>query len=205
MKRMKVLFGQRRVMVLVTLTILVLAAAALAASSASFTATSANPGNVFTSGALTIGNYQADGTTNNAGNAIVSLSATNPRPGGPATSGTAVIENTGSVSGVFSLNGAVNAGGGTTGYPVTYDPFAAWLRLTVVEDPTGANRTIVNDLPLSTAFPTAINLTQGLAWAPTAAHTYVFSVRFPDGADTIVNDFMNRSATFDFTWRAVSN
>ena len=52
MKRMRVLFGQRRVMVLVTLTILVLAAAALAASSASFTATSANPGNMFTAGNL---------------------------------------------------------------------------------------------------------------------------------------------------------
>ena len=43
MKRMKVLFGNRRMMVLLTLAILVLAAAALVASSASFTATSANP------------------------------------------------------------------------------------------------------------------------------------------------------------------
>ena len=50
MKRMKVLFGQRRIMVLATLAILVLTAAALVASSASFTATSANPGNVFTAG-----------------------------------------------------------------------------------------------------------------------------------------------------------
>ena len=52
MKRMKVLFGQRRVMVLATLAILVLVAAALVASSASFTATSANPGNAFTAGVL---------------------------------------------------------------------------------------------------------------------------------------------------------
>ena len=43
MKRMKVLFGQRRIMVLATLAILVLTAAALVASSASFTAQSANP------------------------------------------------------------------------------------------------------------------------------------------------------------------
>ena len=50
MKRMKVMFGQRRIMILATLAILVLAAAALAASSASFTATSANAGNVFTAG-----------------------------------------------------------------------------------------------------------------------------------------------------------
>ena len=43
MKRMRVLFGQRRMMVLVTLTILVLAAVALAASSASFTAPRRTP------------------------------------------------------------------------------------------------------------------------------------------------------------------
>ncbi|HTX68730.1 MAG TPA: hypothetical protein VMH50_06245, partial [Thermoleophilia bacterium] len=55
MKRMKVLIGKRRVMVIATLAILVLAAAALVASSASFTATpSANPGNVFTAGSLHI-------------------------------------------------------------------------------------------------------------------------------------------------------
>ena len=56
MKRMKVLFGQRRVMVLVTLAVLVLAAAALVASSASFTATSANPDNTFTAGVMSLGN-----------------------------------------------------------------------------------------------------------------------------------------------------
>ena len=56
MKRMKVLFGQRRMMVLVTLTILVLAATALVASSASFTASSANLSNTFTTGNLTMTN-----------------------------------------------------------------------------------------------------------------------------------------------------
>ena len=43
MKRMKVLIGKRRVMVIATLAILVLAAAALAASSASFTASRPTP------------------------------------------------------------------------------------------------------------------------------------------------------------------
>ena len=59
MKRMKVLIGKRRVMVIATLAILVLAAAALAASSASFTATSANPSNVFSAGHLTMSNRPA--------------------------------------------------------------------------------------------------------------------------------------------------
>jgi hypothetical protein len=56
MKRFKVLFGNRRAMVLVTLAILVLAAAALVASSASFTASSANINNTFATGNLTMTN-----------------------------------------------------------------------------------------------------------------------------------------------------
>ena len=67
MKRMKVLIGKRRVMVIATLAILVLAAAALVASSASFTAQSANPGNVFTAGNSEHRQHQADGTTINEG------------------------------------------------------------------------------------------------------------------------------------------
>ena len=61
MKRMKVLFGNRRMMVLLTLAILVLAATALVASSASFTATSANPGNMFTAGNLSLDNGPSNG------------------------------------------------------------------------------------------------------------------------------------------------
>jgi hypothetical protein len=56
MKRIKVLIGKRRVMVIATLAILVLAAAALVASSASFSAstTKANVNNMFTTGNLTL-------------------------------------------------------------------------------------------------------------------------------------------------------
>jgi hypothetical protein len=54
MKRFKVLFGNRRMVVLLTLAILVLAATALVASSASFTASSANLSNTFTTGNLTM-------------------------------------------------------------------------------------------------------------------------------------------------------
>ena len=54
MKRFKVLFGNRRMMVLLTLAVLVLAATALVASSASFTASSANLSNKFTTGNLTM-------------------------------------------------------------------------------------------------------------------------------------------------------
>ena len=54
MKRFKVLFGNRRMMVLITLAVLVLAATALIASSASFTAQSANANNMFTTGSLSL-------------------------------------------------------------------------------------------------------------------------------------------------------
>ena len=63
MKRMKVLFGNRRMMVLLTLAILVLAATALVASSASFTATSANPDNVFTAGNSRITSMTSESAT----------------------------------------------------------------------------------------------------------------------------------------------
>src|SRR5450756_1519584 len=52
MKRMKFLFGQRRMQVLLTLAVLLLAASVVIGSGANFTSTSANAGNVFTAGNL---------------------------------------------------------------------------------------------------------------------------------------------------------
>jgi hypothetical protein len=191
MKRMRVLFGQRRVMVLVTLTILVLAAAALAASSASFTATSANPSNTFTAGALTISNEDLGGNSRE-GVSVLNLTAANMKPGDTPTTGTAVIGNSGGVSGLFRLSGSITAG----------DPaFSHYLRLTVTEDGTA----IVSDQPLDTALATAVNLTGGVAWAGGAEHRYVFSVRFPDGADGEENAYMGDSATLRLQWDAVSD
>ena len=56
MKRFKVLFGQRRFQVLVTMAVLLLAVSVIVASGANFTAQTANAGNVFTAGALTMTN-----------------------------------------------------------------------------------------------------------------------------------------------------
>ena len=94
MKRMKVLIGKRRMMVLLTLTVLVLAAAALVASSASFTASSANPGNMFTAGTLTMSNSKAN-------TAVVTAAQMMP---GQTTSGGVTVTNTGDVSGDFSAD-----------------------------------------------------------------------------------------------------
>lgn len=181
MKRMKVLFGQRRMMVLVTLTILVLAAAALAASSASFTATSANPDNVFTSGDLDIGNYRADGTTNNEGNVIVNLPMSNMAPGATST-GTAVIVNEGSISGDFTLTPSFTGS----------DVLADQLVLTVSMDGTNIYTGSLADFA-----------TEDLGdWAADEDHTFVFGAEFPASSD---DTFQGLSCTGSFQWDAISN
>jgi spore coat-associated protein N len=73
----------------------VLAATGLTvASGADFTASSANPANTFAAGTLSM--------TNSADNAAV-LTASNLRPGDPASVGLVDIANTGSLSGAFTV------------------------------------------------------------------------------------------------------
>jgi hypothetical protein len=184
MKRMKVLFGQRRVMVLATLAILVLAAAALAASSASFTATSANPDNVFSTGALSIGNYQSDGVTSNEGHAVANLSMSAMKPGDFKT-GTAVIENAGTVSGNFTLSAVRQAGDATL-----YGQLTCVVKQDTVQIYAG-NVSGLSALALTAA-----------PWAAGARHTYDITVTFPaSSGDT----FQNLSTTVQFNWDAVSD
>jgi spore coat-associated protein N len=198
MKRMKVMIGKRRMMVLLTLTVLVLAAAALIASSASFTATSANPGNVFTAGSLSIGNFRSDGTTDNTGQVVASLSMSGMKPG-DSTTGTEVIKNTGTLPGAFTLSGVMD-----TSAANYLAAFAGYLTLTVTED----GVTLVNAQPLSSALTTAITLDTVAAghnsvFAPAETHTYVFTVKFPNGAAGVENAYMGKSATINLTWSAV--
>jgi hypothetical protein len=193
MKRMKVLFGQRRVMVLVTLTILVLAAAALAASSASFTATSANPGNVFTAGNLRIDNTKDTGDPASPVHHYV-LTAPAMAPGDIVT-GSVGIKNAGTVYGTFTLQGTATPD----------NAFAGNLDLTVVQDKgTPAEITLVNAQPLNTALATAIPLAPLAGWAPTEQHTYDFTVEFPNGGEGADNGFMNASTTLALDWKAIS-
>jgi hypothetical protein len=189
MGKSKGFVGRRRTMVLVTMAVVVLAAALAIGSAASFTASSANPGNVFTAGALSIGNYKADWATSNEGQTLVGLvNADNMAPGDTVT-GTAYIKNTGSVSGVFSLSGQVTAGDAD---------FASYLRLTVKQD--GA--TIVDNQPLATALTTPVSLG---SWAAGEQHVYTFEVTFPDGAPGADNVYMGKSCTLGIAWSAVSD
>jgi len=191
MKRMKVLFGQRRVMVLVTLTILVLAAAALAASSASFTAQTANPGNVFTAGALTMTNDKAPG-------AILTLTTMKP---GDTISGSVKLQNTGSVDGAFSMTKSIASHAEGTGGGILADK----LNLVITE---GATTIWSGKLGAATGTPApgTFPLSLGTWIVGSAAHTYTFTVTWPNneaasGADSL---FMGSTCTARFQWDAVS-
>jgi hypothetical protein len=191
MKRFKVLFGQRRVMVLVTLTILVLAAAALAASSASFTATSANPGNMFTSGTLTMSNSHPG---------VAILNASLMVPGDTTLPGTVTITNTGDVDGRFYLTIKKSADAGKT----ELKNFGDVLLLHITG--TGTGYTYANDITVSAA-----DLAGALDVGTIPAHvavTYSVTAEFPDtdatprqGAD---NAYQGGRVTADFSWEAVN-
>jgi spore coat-associated protein N len=117
LSRLKVLTGQPK-LALSALVTLLLAAGAVVGSGADFTASSANPANTFASGTLTIGNSKEG---------VAVLSASNLRPGEAAQTGTVDIENTGSLSGAFTLSR------GTVTNSDAANPLAAKLNLTVVD------------------------------------------------------------------------
>jgi hypothetical protein len=191
MKRMKVMFGQRRIMILATLAILVLAAAALAASSANFTATSANPGNMFTAGNLAIDNSKGNGASESA-----ILTAANMKPGDPATTGTVTVKNIGSVAGVFSLTKTMVADA---------DSLGSVLQLTIKE---GATTLYSGSLAGYLVTTPANSNTIGIGtWNANIGHTYDFSVSWPathTGAPTDTA-LMGKTCTYRFQWDAVSN
>ena len=117
MSRARVLAANPRLALGALLTVL-LAAAAVVGSGADFTASSANPANTFASGTLSILN-------SNEGTAV--LSAGNLRPDGTPAVGTVDIENSGSLSGDFTLSRTA---------PVDSDgtnPLSGKLNLTVVD------------------------------------------------------------------------
>jgi hypothetical protein len=190
MKRMKVLFGQRRIMVLATLAILVLTAAALVASSASFTATAANPGNVFTAGNLAI----SDVTGNDPSTVILSSGLMRP---GDVVDGTVTIGNAGNVPGSFTLTKSALTGNAA---------MAAKLDFVIQEiDPVSG--TDIGAPKYNNKLNGAIsNLALGI-WAGGESHKYKFTVTWPnvpadDAGDTAL---MGASCSYGFTWNAVAD
>ena len=183
MKRMKVMIGKRRMMVLLTLTVLVLAAAALVASSASFTATSANPGNMFTAGTLTMSNSKPN-------TAFVTAALMVP---GQTTSGSVNVTNTGDVFGDFSLTVAKSTVVGQT----ELKGFGGGLRLTITD---GAGFTWTGTVDQAVAAsPIPLGSVGG-----GVAKTYTVTALFPNAGAGAENGFMGGRVTADLTWNAVN-
>jgi spore coat-associated protein N len=194
LSRLQVLTSQPKLALGALLTLL-LAAGAVVGSGADFTASSANPANTFASGTLTIGNSKEG---------VAVLTASNLRPGEAAETGDVDIENTGSLSGAFTLSrGAVsNTDAG--------NPLAAKLNVTVVDCGTfsgGTPPTCGDGDDANKYTGTLADMgTGGHAigalgtFAPGAKHRYRFSVAL-DG--TAGNAYQGDSSTVEFDFNAV--
>jgi spore coat-associated protein N len=188
MKRMKVLFGQRRLQVLVAMAALLLAVSVVIGSGASFTSTSANPSNVFTAGNLSHSNSKA-------GAAI--LTAPKMKPGDVVT-GSVTITNDGDLPGTFTLSTSNMTD--TAVAPYT-GKLSDVLTLKIMDGATQIYSGAIKSVGTITL--------PGGAWAPTVAHTYDFTVTFPDGGTptgALLNDNSYKKATMsiEFDWMATS-
>lgn len=170
---------------------LVLASAFLVASGAVFTASSANPDNLWSAGVLTQSN-------NKDGAAIMNLSLLKPTD---VRTGTVTIGNVGNIDGTFSLTAHetahVNGKGGADLFNV--------LDLTVTyTDGTGAHTAYDGHLRDFTGSAAAGAIAAG------DSNTYTFTVTFPNGgtpaSDTTEdNAYQGGSTTIEFDWTAVQS
>ena len=179
--RWQALLGNRK-RLLIALALLLIAAAVAVGSTAVFTSSSANPGNAFTAGTLEV-----------SGDNGAILSMANMVPG-DSVDGSATIENTGDVSGAFSLTGEITAD--AAGPQAGAAPLSEALQLTITEGGTTVYSGAYD------AFPGESPVDLG-SWGSGTSHTYDFTVTFPDGgaSDTQVQ---GGSTTMKFTWDAVS-
>jgi hypothetical protein len=188
MSRLHVLVHRPRRTLAALATVLV-AVGITAASGANFTATSANPGNSFATGTLSMSNSKA-------GTFI--LSASDMRPGDPATIGTVDIANTGSLSGAFSLVRGTPADSDST------NPLSAKLNLVVTDCGTFASGTPVcgdsNDVVKFTGTLAAMPSTTAMGtFAAAEKHRYQFSVALDSSAG---NAYQGDSSVTQFDWNA---
>ena len=189
LSRLQILTSQPKLALGALLTLL-LAAGAVVGSGADFTASSANPANTFASGTLTIGNSKEG---------VAVLSASNLRPGEAAQTGDVDIENTGSLSGAFTLSrGAVSNSDGA-------NPLAAKLNVTVVDCGTYSGGTAPtcgdgDDANKYTGTLAAMGTTALGTYAPAAKHRYRFSVALDSTAG---NAYQGDSSTVEFDFDAV--
>ena len=189
LSRLQVLTSQPKLALGALLTLL-LAAGAVVGSGADFTASSANPANTFASGTLTIGNSKEG---------VAVLSASNLRPGEAAQTGTVDIENTGSLSGTFTLaRGTVTNTDGA-------NPLANKLNITVVDCGTYSGGTPPtcgdgDDANKYTGTLADMTTTALGSYGAAAKHRYRFSVALDSTAG---NAYQGDSSTVEFDFNAV--
>jgi hypothetical protein len=154
-------------------------------SGANFTASSANAGNVFTTGTLLIANSSSSAL----------LNVTNMKPGGSA-SATVDITNTGSLAGDFALK---------TSNPTGYTQLLSQLQLTVVD--CGAWSSSAPDCSTGTSqvySGSVSGLTNASLgnYAGGIKHRYKFTATLPGTTD---DTYQNKTAGIDFGWSATSS
>ena len=164
----------------------VLAAAGVAVGSgANFTAHAANPANTFSTGSLSIANTPS----------AAILSATGLKPGDSSV-GTADIENTGSLSGVFTL---------TTSNPADSSPsLLGQLDLVVKDCGLFSGGTPPSCVGASTVYSGKVNAVGTRALGTYAAadkHRYQFTATLPSSTDST---YQGKSATIEFDWDATT-
>jgi hypothetical protein len=164
------------------LAVVLAAAGVTVGSGANFTAHSANPANTFTAGTLTIGTSQASAL----------LSAANLKPGGTAN-GTVDIENTGTLSGAFTLSTS-NAADSSPSLLGQLEDCGAFSGSTA---PTcGSGRVLHN------AKVTPVGTLDLGTFAAGEKHRYRFDVTLPASTD---NSFQGKSASIEFDWDAAAS
>jgi hypothetical protein len=189
MSRLQVLAAQPR-LALGALVTLLLAAGAVVGSGADFTASSANPSNTFAAGTLTILN-EKEGTS--------VLTASNMRPGDPAQVGTVDIQNTGSLSGAFTLVR------GTLTNTDTGTPLADKLNVIVTDCGVWTDASTLNacgdgdDVQKYSGTLSAMGTTSLGTFAGGAKHRYKFAVSLDSSA---TNAYQGDGATAEFDFNA---
>lgn len=193
MSRLRFLAANPRLALGALLTLL-LAAAAVVGSGADFTASSANPANTFAAGTLSILNSKE-------GTAV--LSASNLRPGN-SSSGTVDIQNTGGLSGAFTLSRTA---------PVDSDganPLSSKLNLTIVDCGTfvGATAPICGDGDDVSKYSAGTIAQMGTTghlvtalgtYAANEKHRYQFTVQLDTTAG---NAYQGDTSSVEFDWNA---
>ena len=154
-------------------------------SGADFTASAANPGNVFATGSLSIGNTPSTALFN----------ATGMKPGDDAT-GTVDIENTGTLSGDFELATA-NATGDTS--------LLGELDAVVDDCGTWSGATPPSCSSPDNVYTGKLNALTGSSlgtYAGSTKHRYSITVTLPSGTG---DSFQGKSAQVDFAWSATQS